>query len=70
MYKRQEKRCVTDEEGRIVLRYLTQGTYCVRETEPLPCYLGDDAVWEFTVDTTGRIDGEDRMEYKLSLIHI
>lgn len=60
-----EKRCVTDEEGRIVLRYLTPGTYCVRETEPLPGYLGDDAVWEFTVDTTGRIDGEDRMEYKI-----
>lgn len=56
---------VTDKEGRIVLKYLTPGTYCVRETESIPGYLRDDAVWEFTVDKTGKIEGNACMEYKI-----
>lgn len=56
---------VTDENGRIILRYLTPGTYCVRETESIPGYLRDDAVWEFTVDQTGKVGGKACMEYKI-----
>ena len=46
---------VTDREGRIVLKYLTPGIYCVRETESIPGYLRDDAVWEFAVEKTGKV---------------
>ena len=56
---------VTDENGRIILRYLTPGTYCVRETESIPGYLRDDAVWEFTVDQTGKVEGKACVEYRI-----
>ena len=54
---------VTDEEGGIEIKYLTPGTYCVQERESIPGYLKDDTVWEFTVDSTGRIEGKEYMEY-------
>lgn len=56
---------VTDENGRIILRYLTPGTYCVWETESIPGYLRDDAVWEFTVDQTGKVEGKACVEYRI-----
>ena len=56
---------VTDQEGRIVLKYLSPGTYCVRETESIPGYLRDDTVWEFTVDRDGKIEGKACMEYQI-----
>ena len=56
---------VTDREGRIVLKYLTPGIYCVRETESIPGYLRDDAVWEFAVEKTGKVEGKACMEYKI-----
>lgn len=56
---------VTDENGRIILRYLTPGTYCVQETESIPGYLRDDTVWEFTVDQTGKVEGKACVELKV-----
>lgn len=49
---------VTDEDGRIQLPYLEPGNYCVKEVESVPGYAYDDTVYEFTVDDTGRINGE------------
>ena len=60
-----EKLYITDEEGRIEIKYLAPGTYCVQERESIPGYLRDDAVWEFTVDSTGRIEGQECMEYEV-----
>lgn len=56
---------VTDQEGKIILKYLVPGTYCVRETETIPGYLRDDTVWEFTVDETGKVEGQACMEYQI-----
>lgn len=56
---------VTDKEGRIEIKYLAPGTYCVQERECIPGYLKDDTVWEFTVDSTGRIEGKECMEYEI-----
>lgn len=61
----EEKVYVTDKEGKIILKYLTPGTYCVRETESIPGYLRDDTVWEFTVDKNGKVEGRACMEYKI-----
>lgn len=55
----------TDRDGRAEIKYLAPGTYCVRETESIPGYLRDDTVWEFTVDSTGRIGGKECMEYRI-----
>lgn len=49
---------VTDENGKIQLPYLESGNYCVKEVEGVPGYAYDDTVYEFTVDDTGRINGE------------
>ena len=56
---------VTDQEGRIEIKYLAPGTYCVQERESIPGYLKDDTVWEFTVDSTGRVEGKELMEYEI-----
>lgn len=61
----EEKVYVTDKEGRVILKYLVPGTYCVRETESIPGYLRDDTVWEFTVDESGKVGGSACMEYKI-----
>lgn len=49
---------VTDEDGRIQLPYLEPGNYCVKEVESVPGYAYDDTVYEFTVDGSGKINGE------------
>lgn len=48
----------TDQEGQIHLPYLEPGNYCVKEVESVPGYAYDDTVYEFTVDGSGRINGE------------
>lgn len=48
----------TDQDGRIQLKYLEPGTYCVKEVESVPGYAYDDTEYEFTVDGSGRINGE------------
>ena len=52
-----EGRFVTDEKGRITLRYLLPGTYCIRETAGLPGYAFDGEIHEIIVAGDGRIDG-------------
>lgn len=56
---------VTDREGSLEIKYLAPGNYCVQERESITGYLRDDSVWEFTVDGTGRVQGEERMEFNI-----
>lgn len=62
---REEEIYVTDEEGRIALRYLSPGNYSIQETKSAPGYRRDDTVREFTVDENGMIEGEAGMEIKI-----
>ena len=57
---------VTDEEGRIVFRYLRPGDYCIQETESAPGYRRNDTSVEFTVDENGKINGEACMEFTIT----
>ena len=56
--KKQKKSYVTDENGRIVLKYLYPGNYCIQEEETAAGYKKDDTVREFTVDQSGKIGGK------------
>lgn len=56
----------TDNDGRITLRHLAPGTYCYQEIATLEGYLLDSKVYEFVVDESGRIDGKDTGEVKIS----
>ena len=49
---------VTDEEGKIVLKYLLPGSYFVRETKSLSGYPGCSDVWEFTIKEDGTVEGQ------------
>ena len=62
----QEEIYVTDEEGRIVFRYLRPGDYCIQETESAPGYRRNDTSVEFTVDENGKINGEACMEFTIT----
>ena len=48
----------TDENGEILISYLSTGTYCVKETKA-DGYMIDPDIHEFTVDETGRVEGQD-----------
>lgn len=48
----------TDENGRIVLKHLTKGSYRIKETAAPAGYLVDGAVHYFTVDERGLTEGE------------
>ena len=54
----------TDENGEILISYLTPGTYNVKETKA-DGYMIDPDIHEFTVDETGRVEGQD--EYTMTL---
>lgn len=49
----------TVEDGTLTVEGLVPGTYCIQEVEPIPGYLLNEAVYEFTVSADGRIDGEE-----------
>lgn len=49
----------TGEDGTLTVEKLVPGTYCIQEVEPVPGYLLDETVYEFTVSADGRIDGEE-----------
>lgn len=56
----QEKEILTTgEDGTLTVEKLLPGTYCIQEVEPVPGYLMDETVYEFTVSADGRIDGEE-----------
>jgi uncharacterized surface anchored protein len=48
----------TDENGEILISYLSTGTYCVKETKA-DGYMIDPDIHEFTVDETGRVERQD-----------
>ena len=50
---------VTDENGRIRLRGLHPGKYCIQETGGLAGYMTDSRIYEVTIDESGRIDGKE-----------
>lgn len=50
---------ITDGDGKIILSGLASGEYCIRETGAPEGYLTDSAVRTITVDTDGRIDGQE-----------
>ena len=49
----------TDKDGKITLKYLVPGTYCIQETKTLPGYVLDEKIYEIKIDKSGRMDGED-----------
>ncbi|WP_373216227.1 SpaA isopeptide-forming pilin-related protein [Ruminococcus sp. 5_1_39BFAA] len=58
---------ITDENGYILLNELNHGcTYFVYETGTLPGYNLDTAVYEFTVDADGLIDGKSTYRLKIA----
>ena len=60
---------ITDSDGRILLDVLNHGcTYFVYETGTLPGYNLDTAVYEFTVDANGLIDG--KASYSLKIANV
>ncbi len=61
----EKKTYVTAEDGRILLEYLTPGTYCVQEKETLPGYLLSEQITEVTVDEDGYCNGEERFQIEL-----
>ena len=56
----------TDENGEILLQYLNPGTYCVKETKA-DGYMIDPDIHEFTVDETGRVEGQE--SYTMTLVN-
>lgn len=60
----------TDTDGKIIISYLTPGTYCLQETRSIPGYTVDDTVYEITIDNDGRIDGKDVGEIKVTNQHV
>lgn len=51
---------ITGEDGKISLKYLNPGTYCVQETDVVPGYVICDEIYEFTVGEDGRINGKEK----------
>ena len=56
----------TDENGEILISYLSTGTYCVKETKA-DGYMIDPDIHEFTVDETGRVEGQE--SYTMTLVN-
>ena len=56
----------TDENGEILISYLSPGTYNVKEMKA-DGYMIDPDIHEFTVDETGRVEGQD--VYTMTLIN-
>nr|WP_294495091.1 SpaA isopeptide-forming pilin-related protein [uncultured Mediterraneibacter sp.] len=50
---------VTGADGTVTLKYLTPGTYCIREIETIPGYVPDHTIYEFTVDEDGKTVGNE-----------
>lgn len=50
---------ITNKDGRITLKYLNPGIYCIQETETLPGYVLNEEIYEITIGKDGRIDGKD-----------
>lgn len=51
---------ITGDDGKVSLKYLNPGTYCVEETDPVPGYVSCDGIYEFTVGEDGRINGKEK----------
>lgn len=51
---------VTDKDGKIIIRNLSPGTYCIRETKALPGYVLQDEIYEMTIDKDGTVEGKER----------
>ena len=47
----------TDEDGKITVKYLAPGTYCLQEVETIPGYLLDETIRKFEVDENGIVIG-------------
>lgn len=47
----------TDEDGKITVKYLAPGTYCMKEVETIPGYLLDETIRKFEVDENGIVIG-------------
>lgn len=47
----------TDEDGKITVKYLAPGTYCLQEVETIPGYLLDETIRKFEVDENGMVIG-------------
>lgn len=47
----------TDEDGKITVKYLAPGTYCMQEVETLPGYVLDETIRKFEVDENGVVIG-------------
>lgn len=56
---------VTDENGKINLKYLPEGVYRIQEVSTLEGYILDNEIREFSVDTNGLIEG--KAKYSLEL---
>lgn len=55
----------TDENGEIVLKYLTPGTYSVMEVETIDGFVLNEDVYEFTVDKKGFVNGKEEDTLKI-----
>ena len=47
----------TDEDGKITVKYLAPGTYCMKEVETIPGYILDETIRKFEVDENGIVIG-------------
>lgn len=47
----------TDEDGKITVKYLAPGTYCMQEVETIPGYILDETIRKFEVDENGVVIG-------------
>lgn len=50
----------TDAEGKITLKGLLPGTYCIQEVQGVTGYAANTEIHKFTIAEDGRIDGEDQ----------
>ncbi|MEG2668375.1 MAG: SpaA isopeptide-forming pilin-related protein [Lachnospiraceae bacterium] len=60
-----KQKYITDKEGKIVIEYLMEGTYCIKEYATLPGYILDKTIHEIHVDAKGLIDGKNKKELVL-----
>lgn len=47
----------TDKDGKITVKYLAPGTYCMQEVETIPGYILDENIRKFEVDENGVVIG-------------
>ena len=60
----------TDKNGKIEIKYIKVGTYCVKEIKAIPGYAVKDEITEFTVSEDGKINGKSNDSLNISNIHI